>query len=197
MSDITEPTTTPALNDLSAAKARKYANALIYTIRNKDMKYFFISGTVQILSQKLHNHKQDLKKLKEGETLSLLNQLMKMEGTYIELLEPYPCKNKAELDMRVGQWERKINAEENKSSYYETAPPAKHARPDSNSLGYDEHKQSVKARTTDHKNELIQCPLCEQKTKRAKMLAHMIKVHSPPTVTEEPAKKPKKDAKTI
>ena len=122
--------TTPTTAELTAIKDLKYAHALIFTIRSKSQKdKYFIGGTVQQLSQKMHTYRKEFNKLKpDAEYISPLNKLLGADDAYIELLESFPCKNKLELDKRIGELIREHSAAINHISDPKPKKPKKDAK---------------------------------------------------------------------
>jgi hypothetical protein len=70
----------------------RYANGKIYCLRSHQTDDIYIGSTIQPLYKRLHQHKGDKK-----------NELANYDDMYIELIEPYPCKNRMELGRKEGE----------------------------------------------------------------------------------------------
>lgn len=87
-----------------------YSNGKIYSIRFYDNdKLIYIGSTTQILAVRFGGHKRDIK-------CSLFQYIQDnyngdFKSCYIELLEPYECNNKNELDKREGEVIRQYKAD--------------------------------------------------------------------------------------
>lgn len=92
----------------------RYANGKIYCLRSHQTDDIYIGSTIQPLYKRLWKHKGDKK-----------NELANYHDVYIELIEPYPCKNKMELNRKEGEHIRandcvnKIIAGRTKKEYYD------------------------------------------------------------------------------
>ncbi len=87
-----------------------YSKGQIYSIRFRDNdKLIYIGSTIQSLAVRFGSHKSN-----DGCSLSQYvqsNYTGDLKCCYIELLEPYPCNNKQELNKREGEIIRKYNAD--------------------------------------------------------------------------------------
>ncbi len=87
-----------------------YSKGKIYSIRfYDDDKLIYIGSTIQTLSKRFGMHKTDLK-------CSLYQYIQEyyngdFKCCYIELLEPYECNNRNELDKKEGETMRKYKAD--------------------------------------------------------------------------------------
>jgi hypothetical protein len=87
-----------------------YDKGLIYTIRSHQTEDIYIGSTTQPLYKRIHQHKKNFKKWKNGKygyTTSF--ELLKYDDVYIELLELFPCENKMELHKREGELQREMD----------------------------------------------------------------------------------------
>lgn len=83
-----------------------YALAKIYCIRSPHTDLIYIGATVQSLSRRMTNHRQDQKN-----NIAITSKIILEFGdAYIELLENFPCTNKEELAKKEGEY---IRREEN------------------------------------------------------------------------------------
>ena len=89
-----------------------YSNGKIYSIRFYDNdKLIYIGSTTQILAVKFGGHKRNNK-------CSLFQYIQENNNAdfkccYMELLEPYKCNNKNELNKREGEIIRRYKADIN------------------------------------------------------------------------------------
>ena len=87
-----------------------YSNSKIYSIRFYDNdKLIYIGSTTQILAVKFGGHKRNINN-------SLYQYIQENNNgdfkyCYIELLEPYKCNNKNELNKREGEIIRRYKAD--------------------------------------------------------------------------------------
>lgn len=85
-----------------------YAKGKIYAIRNDKSDQVCIGSTTQSLSARMSKHRSDYTRHQQNKDCYRTSfELIKLPGTYIELLENYPCKSKEELEARERQWIRK------------------------------------------------------------------------------------------
>jgi hypothetical protein len=84
-------------------ETNKYSLGKIYTIRHPDTDKFYIGSTCEkYLSNRFAKHKSQYKGILPKTRAVLLFDLG-VDDCYIELLETYPCNNKAELEKREGE----------------------------------------------------------------------------------------------
>jgi hypothetical protein len=89
-----------------------YSKGKIYSIRFYDNdKLIYIGSTIQTLSKRFGGHKTNLR-------CSLYQYIQEnyngdFKCCYIELLEPFECNNKNELDRKEGELIRKIKTDDN------------------------------------------------------------------------------------
>lgn len=76
-----------------------YSKAKIYCIRSPNTDLIYIGSSCQQLSQRMSQHRADLKR---GKTITS-KVILEHGEAYIELLENYPCANKEELDKKEGE----------------------------------------------------------------------------------------------
>jgi len=82
----------------------KYQNGKIYSIRSHQTDEIYIGSTIQPLHKRIHQHKSEYKKWKEGKrdyTTSF--KIIEYGDAYIELICLYPCNSKEELHRREGE----------------------------------------------------------------------------------------------
>jgi hypothetical protein len=93
-----------------------YANGKIYTIRSYQTDEIYIGSTTQSLSKRLSCHKADYNKWKNGKCHYVTSfKLLDYDDVYIELLEEYPCDNRAQLEKKEGEYIRKTDKCVNKN----------------------------------------------------------------------------------
>ena len=82
----------------------RYQRGKIYCLRSHQTDLVYIGSTVQSLSKRMGGHRDDYKRWLKG-TFSYVTsfEIIKYADHYIELVESYPCKTKAELERREGQ----------------------------------------------------------------------------------------------
>lgn len=74
-------------------KMNKYSNGKIYIIRSPNTDRVYIGCTARSLRKRMNDHS-----LRRGNCSSI--EVIKTGGAYIELLENYPCDNRAQLEER-------------------------------------------------------------------------------------------------
>ena len=74
----------------------KYQRGKIYTIRSPHTDKIYIGSTINTLPNRFMCHKS-----KSNKASSL--EILECGDAYIELLEMYPCQNRAELNRREGE----------------------------------------------------------------------------------------------
>ena len=86
----------------------KYQQGKIYTIRSHKTEQIYIGSTTQPLHKRLYEHRVSYKSwLKDNLRHYYTSfEIIKEDDHYIELLEEYPCKSKAELNRREGEMMR-------------------------------------------------------------------------------------------
>ncbi len=89
-----------------------YSNGKIYSIRFYDNdKLIYIGSTIQPLAVRFGGHKRSIKSSVFKYIQDNFNGDFK--SCYIELLEPYECNNKNELNKKEGEIIRQYRADEN------------------------------------------------------------------------------------
>ena len=83
----------------------KYQNGKIYTIRSPSTDKFYIGSTIEkYISNRFSKHKNKYKDYLEGKYHYMSSfDVIKLDNSYLELLELCPCNSKAELERREGQ----------------------------------------------------------------------------------------------
>ena len=87
-----------------------YQQGKIYMIWSPNTDKVYIGSTVQPLHKRFHEHKRRLTGQKSYRTA---NEVLACGNARIELIEDYPCANKAELNRREGQimreYDKRVN----------------------------------------------------------------------------------------
>jgi len=87
-----------------------YKKGKIYCLRSHQTDKIYIGSTVEKLSLRKAKHKNKLKDFSNGKYHYVTSfELIKFDDCYIELIENYPCKDKAELERREGQFQRSMD----------------------------------------------------------------------------------------
>ena len=88
----------------------EYSNGKIYIIFSTSKKLLYIGSTIQTLSQRLAKHNNDFKYYKLGNRYWVSSyDVLECEDYKIELLENYPCFNRAQLERREGEHIKSYN----------------------------------------------------------------------------------------
>ena len=83
-----------------------YGNGKIYMLTNEAGDKY-IGSTCKTLNERLSGHKHDYKRYNNNKFHYLSSFKVMHDNTYrIALLENFPCKNRLELEMREGQYQR-------------------------------------------------------------------------------------------
>ena len=82
-----------------------YKNGRIYCIRAPGTDQTYIGSTTLPLSQRMVCHRSDHKRYKSGKMKASVGSfaLLDMSGSYIELIEEYPCESREQLNRREGE----------------------------------------------------------------------------------------------
>lgn len=81
-----------------------YKNAKIYAIKSFQTDKIYIGSTCERLRRRLYNHKSKYKQYLNSKFHFVYSfEIIKYPDAYIELLEKYPCNDKAELHKREGE----------------------------------------------------------------------------------------------
>jgi hypothetical protein len=88
-----------------------YKNGKVYSIRCDKTNKIYIGSTIQTLAQRKSTHHTNYNRWKQSGKGGFIRayQLFEdygFENCYIELIENYPCKDKAELNAREGYHQR-------------------------------------------------------------------------------------------
>jgi hypothetical protein len=83
----------------------KYHKSKIYTIKSPKTNLYYIGSTVQPLHKRYYEHKRDYYSFLGGNKKKYVSsiEILKLEDSFIELLEEYKCNNKQELNKREGE----------------------------------------------------------------------------------------------
>lgn len=81
----------------------EYQNGKIYKLTSDENDILYIGSTVQKLNLRLQNH---LSRMKRGASKTYI-QMRSYSNIKIELLENYPCEDRAQLSAREGDFIRK------------------------------------------------------------------------------------------
>jgi len=86
------------------ASTTRYAAGKIYCIRNRKAGdgIVYVGSTTQALCERMSQHRRNVKHRPEGKLYMLMNKVG-VEHFYIELVSPFPCKNKDELFREEGR----------------------------------------------------------------------------------------------
>ena len=82
----------------------RYKRGKIYSLRSHQTDLVYIGSTIQSLSKRIGGHRDNYKGWLKGAFRYVTSfDIVKYDDAYIELVEDYPCKTKAELERREGQ----------------------------------------------------------------------------------------------
>ena len=91
--------------------SRDYTNDRIYNILNYIDDACYVGSTCLSLSKRMGKHREDANNpQKQHRLLYIKMKEYGIENFYIELIEPYPCKNNEELRKREGHYIREFGA---------------------------------------------------------------------------------------
>jgi len=104
-----------------------YKNGKIYALRSHQTEQVYVGSTTQSLAKRKGQHRNNYKDYLKGKYPFISSfELCQYDDMYIELIEEYPCDNKAQLERKEGQWIRKMKiccnkhiAGRTKKEYYE------------------------------------------------------------------------------
>ena len=86
-----------------------YKNGKIYCIRSHQTDDIYIGSTTSPLYKRFYNHKSGYNSWKKGErNYTSSYSIMGYNDAYIELIEEYPCENRNQLNMKEGEYIRKM-----------------------------------------------------------------------------------------
>ena len=102
------------MDSVKVKNTKNYQNGKIYCIRNNITEDYYIGSTCQSLSQRMAQHRGDMKKQNRQNTLIYPFMIKHgYENCYIELIEECPCENKSRLQKREGEkireWKPTLN----------------------------------------------------------------------------------------
>ena len=86
-------------------KPKSYENGVIYMLVNDIDNLVYVGHTTTTLCKRFYKHKSKAKALPDRKVYAHMNKLGH-EHFRIELIEPWPCQNEAELVAREGHWIR-------------------------------------------------------------------------------------------
>ena len=82
----------------------RYQRGKIYCLRSHQTDLVYIGSTIQGLAERIGGHRADYRMWLKGTYHYVTSfEIVKYDDAYIELVEDYPCKTKAELERREGQ----------------------------------------------------------------------------------------------
>ena len=82
----------------------RYKRGKIYCLRSHQTDLVYIGSTIQGLAERIGGHRSAYRKWLKGTYYYVTSfEIIKYDDAYIELVEDYPCKTKAELERREGQ----------------------------------------------------------------------------------------------
>ena len=89
----------------------KYEHSKVYKIKSLHTDKVYIGSTIQSLKNRLCGHLVKYKRYQNGKSKNKMSsfQLFDLGDYDIELIEEYPCNNRAELLKREGYWIRNNN----------------------------------------------------------------------------------------
>lgn len=92
------------MKDIKPKNKKDYSKGKIYVIRNNIDDRTYIGSTCQTLSQRMTQHRQNIKDLKKNST-KLYQAMIELgiENFYIELIEEYACETQEQLRKREGE----------------------------------------------------------------------------------------------
>ena len=86
-----------------------YQQGKIYCLRSHKTDDIYIGSTTRELAVRKSGHKADYKRYLKGKFCYVSSfELCQYDDVYIELIEDYPCENKAQLLKREGYWMREM-----------------------------------------------------------------------------------------
>ena len=74
----------------------------IYAIRSPKTDKYYVGCTVQTLGKRMYQHRKMVKTKNEQFEPSI--QITKLEGSYIELIQYYKCRNKDHVQRKLGKY---------------------------------------------------------------------------------------------
>tara|TARA_R110000822_G_scaffold186035_4_gene325160 strand:+ start:140 stop:901 length:762 start_codon:yes stop_codon:yes gene_type:complete len=81
-----------------------YQNGKVYAIRSNQTTQIYVGSTIQLLSKRLHGHRNNYTLYKKGGgNFTTSFDILQQGDAYIELLELCPCNSKIELLKREGE----------------------------------------------------------------------------------------------
>jgi hypothetical protein len=87
-----------------------YSKGMIYSLRSYANDDVYVGSTTQTLSQRMSKHRSSYKSRLLGIGVNRASfAVLKFPGAYIELVEAFPCANKAELERREGEFIRQMH----------------------------------------------------------------------------------------
>ena len=97
------------MNSDKVKNTKNYQNGKIYCIRNSKTNDYYIGSTCQSLSQRMTQHRGDMKK-QNGQNTIIYPFMLEhgYNNFYIELIEECPCENKCQLERREGELIREL-----------------------------------------------------------------------------------------
>jgi len=125
------------------ATTSDYSTGKIYRLRNTVDEKTYIGSTRQTLQERMHKHKHQATARPTQKVYAHLNTIG-WQNVSIELIENYPCENKAELCEREHHWCRTAKPELN-SCLTMTEEDLKQAHRDNNRKWARAHPEEVKA----------------------------------------------------
>jgi hypothetical protein len=112
--------------------ANKYNNGKIYIIHNTKNDWKYIGSTTkQYLCERMSSHRTEGKKMKTQKLYNAMSELG-VENFYIELLEPFPCESKEELEKREGELQRQYDTINNGYNHKVAGRTAKEYKQENN-----------------------------------------------------------------
>jgi len=131
----------------------RYAKGKIYAIRSLQTTKYYIGSTCLELHKRLYSHKQNYKGFVNNKDKYMSSfEIIKYDDCYIELIEYFPCKTKAELRRREGELQREkkneiVNRNIAGRICKEWCADNNDLRKVSNDKYYQNHKEEIKERT--------------------------------------------------
>ena len=81
-----------------------YTKGKIYCLKSCQTNKIYIGSTKQILNERFRKHKCDYNRYLNGKCHYMTSfDILQYDDAYIELIEEYPCENKAQLERREGE----------------------------------------------------------------------------------------------
>ncbi len=133
-----------------------YSKGKIYKLVADETDKVYVGSTTQTLSARMRGHRKDTKHEKVTS-----HELLKYPSCRIELLEEYPCESRKELNIKEGEWIRRLPCV--------NRCVAGRTRAESSRACYDSHIEARKAYTNAYYQANRDRLLANMKVRRTKV----------------------------